>query len=172
MSKNSTSGNLYVSMANFLTYYLLLGGNEANTLELFDEAFKFLSNGGIVEKKSTVFRSEAWGYQSEKLYFNQAIEFKTLLQPEELLKKIHQVETSLGRIRNNIGYEDRGIDIDILLFEDKVYESDSLKIPHPLLHQRTFALNPLSEICPKYMHPILQKTVEELLLEHNNNSKT
>jgi 2-amino-4-hydroxy-6-hydroxymethyldihydropteridine diphosphokinase len=154
-------------MANFLTYYLLLGGNEHNTLELFEESVALLSKEGSVFKQSKIYQSEPWGYQSEKMFFNKAIQLKTSLNPEELLNVIHHIEKKLGRTRNNNGYQDRGIDIDILLYENDVYSSSNLKIPHPLLHQRPFALAPLNEICPDYMHPILHKTLAELLLQHN-----
>ncbi|MFP5471243.1 MAG: 2-amino-4-hydroxy-6-hydroxymethyldihydropteridine diphosphokinase [Bacteroidia bacterium] len=154
-------------MAKNFTYYLLLGGNENNTLQLFDKAILFLSKEGNVVKKSSIHQSEAWGFKSEKLFYNQALEYKTDLPPENLLKKIHEIEISLGRIRDNSGYKDRGIDIDILLLSNESFSSENLQIPHPLLHQRAFALKPLIEICPNYVHPILQKTIAELLLAHN-----
>jgi 2-amino-4-hydroxy-6-hydroxymethyldihydropteridine diphosphokinase len=143
-------------------YFLLLGGNEANTLELFEKATQLLSKEGMVLQQSKLYQSKAWGYQSNKLFFNQAVEFNTELSPEEVLQKIHAIEHQLGRTRNSEGYEDRGIDIDILLYNDETFKTERLEIPHPHLHKRAFALAPLNEICPDYQHPKLKKVIREL----------
>jgi 2-amino-4-hydroxy-6-hydroxymethyldihydropteridine diphosphokinase len=144
------------------TYFLLLGGNEANTLELFEKAKQLLSKEGDVVQESKIYQSKAWGYESDKLFLNQAIKFISALLPEELLQKIHTTEHQLGRTRKNDGYADRGIDIDILLYNNEMFKTELLEIPHPHLHKRAFALAPLNDLYPDYQHPKLKKVIREL----------
>jgi 2-amino-4-hydroxy-6-hydroxymethyldihydropteridine diphosphokinase len=144
------------------TYFLLLGGNEANTLELFEKAKQLLSKEGDVVQESKIYQSKAWGYESDKLFLNQAIKFISALLPEELLQKIHTTEHQLGRTRKNDGYADRGIDIDILLYNNEMFKTELLEIPHPHLHKRAFALAPLNDLYTDYQHPKLKKVIREL----------
>lgn len=144
--------------------YLLLGGNENETPNLFTTAGLLLDSFGLeVTRKSGLYTSPSWGYISKKPYFNQALEVFTLHEPAELLKIVLMVEEQLGRIRSSAGsYADRPIDIDILLYASLCYNTDELVIPHPRLWQRKFALYPLAELAASYVHPGLGKTIEEL----------
>lgn len=159
-------------MAEKHIYYLLLGGNLPNTLNCFDLSIDLLSEVGDLVNKSKIYKSKAWGYESKNEFKNQALEFTSILNPSELLLETQKIEKKLGRkLRYAENYEDRVIDIDILFCGDTIIESENLVIPHPLLHKRMFALEPLSEIAPNFIHTILLKTIKELLKDLGKHNK-
>jgi 7,8-dihydro-6-hydroxymethylpterin-pyrophosphokinase len=88
---------------------------------------------------------------------------ETELTPSGILGRILMIETLLGRVRSETHYTSRLIDIDILLYEDMIVDEETLKIPHPLMHERKFVLVPLCEIAPELVHPVLKKSISELL---------
>jgi 2-amino-4-hydroxy-6-hydroxymethyldihydropteridine diphosphokinase len=119
---------------------------------------------GNVFNKSAIYESTPWGFQSNNNFLNQAIQVMSELSPTELLKKCKSIEQKMGRENSDpMIYADRIIDIDILFYDDLVLNSNDLKIPHPRLHERKFALIPLCEIMPGYLHPKLKKTLKSLL---------
>jgi len=148
---------------------LLLGGNTGNiarTLYLtVQEVEKIV---GKVIGKSSVYESEPWGMALANTFLNQAVEIKTDCTPSELLSKVLQIEASFGRVRTNSQPESRPIDIDIMFYNQIVINRKDIVIPHPRLHLRRFALIPLSELAPGYIHPIFGKTINELLIECND----
>ena len=145
-----------------------LGGNKNDTLFSFNEAIKFLEKDiGNILSQSKVHTSKAWGFKEKTNDFlNQIIEIKTELSPLEILKITQEIETKLGRKSKSISaiYQDRVIDIDILFYGNLILKSPKLTIPHYLLHEREFILKPLSEIKPNFIHPVLNKTIKNLLL--------
>ena len=156
--------------------YLLLGSNmgekEQNLSEavrLINEAFKGLINGAIVH--SSIYETEPWGFESDEKFLNQAVVFDTDIDPELIMRMCLVIEKQVGRVRYGMNfdeegkriYESRVIDIDMMLYGDRIIDTEYLKIPHPRLHEREFALRPLAEIAPDAIHPILKKTVKELL---------
>lgn len=145
---------------------VLLGGNLGDSKKLFAEAILMLGkNGFTLLDQSKLYRSSAWGYESENSYLNQVILFDTEMNPQQLLEITLSVEKELGRIRKNEeNYTDRPIDIDILYLDDLIVEEKELIIPHPRLHLRKFTLGPLVEILPDFIHPILKKDHKSLLL--------
>ena len=147
--------------------YLLVGGNLDNTVEKFDKLKEMLQNRiGEIHCSSKLYRSASWGFESPHSFINQAITLQTTLTPEELLRKIQDIEKSFGRKRNNSNqYEDRRMDIDIIFYDNEIINKENLHIPHPQMHHRNFVLFPLKEIAPTYTHPVLKKTVAELFLE-------
>ncbi len=146
--------------------YILLGSNRGNSWEYLAKAIELVSlHAGNVFQQSSVYETEPWGFSDEQNFLNQAIEIRTEQSPEELLKTLNAVEEWLGRKRTGNKYESRTIDIDILFFNNEIIETESLKIPHPLMHQRKFVLEPLAEIAGFFIHPVLKKTVGALLLE-------
>lgn len=151
-----------------MTYHILLGGNEGDVLATMSEALWMLSAVGRVSRVSRVVESRSWGYDSPLPYHNAAAELRTEMAPQSLLAALQRVERALGRRSKTTagsGYQDRLIDIDILLCGAAVVDEAGLQIPHPRLHLRRFALAPLAEIAPEVVHPVLQKSIRELLEE-------
>lgn len=149
------------------TAHLLLGSNLGNRTENLAEMIEQLSKIGKVRAKSKIYVSEPWGFEAVENFFNQAVELETALSPHQLLTHCLEIEILLGRNRKQTdraeGYQSRTADVDILLWEDLVIESEQLTIPHPRLHERRFALLPLAEIAGNEIHPTLNKTVITLL---------
>lgn len=119
--------------------------------------------GGILAL-STMYETEPWGFESQNSFLNAALILDTNLSPMELLDTTRLIEIEMGRLeKSNGSYQDRIIDIDILLYDDLVMTSERLTLPHPLMHKRTFVMEPLAEIAPDTQHPVLYKTMKELL---------
>lgn len=145
--------------------YLLLGANLGDPLKQLHLAkIEIEERIGHLIKESSIYESEAWGIKDQPIFFNQILIIKTSLTAEMVLKNIMKIEEDLGRIRKN-KWGSRLIDIDILYFNDDVFDSELLKIPHPYIPERNFTLVPLVEIAPNYVHPILKKTNQQLLDE-------
>lgn len=151
-----------------MRYYLLLGGNEGDVDTTMATALRMLSEGdGEVVAVSRVFESEAWGYTSANAYHNVAAIVVTPVGPFAFLNFLKHVERRLGRTSKTQDgeYHDRPIDIDILLCDNETIRTEVLEIPHPRLAMRRFALAPLAEIAPDLWHPVLKKSISELLSE-------
>jgi len=143
--------------------YLLLGGNLGDRLSYLAQARDGLARQvGSILQSSGIYETAAWGKTNQPAFLNQVLEVQTELQPVQLLQKINNLEQELGRVRLE-HWGARVIDIDILFYEDMVLQSQRLTIPHPQLHLRRFTLMPLAELIPNLMHPVLRKTVAELL---------
>ena len=147
--------------------YLCLGGNigdRQKALELANAKINQII--GEVSLKSPIYETEAWGVDNQQAYLNQCIEVKTELMPNELILSLLSIEKELGRERSiSLTYQPRTIDIDILLYNNEVIETEELTVPHPRLHLRKFVLIPLNAIAPNYLHPIFNKTIFSLLNE-------
>jgi 2-amino-4-hydroxy-6-hydroxymethyldihydropteridine pyrophosphokinase len=147
------------------------GKNLSEALRLIEEAFKGLVHSPIIH--SSVYETEAWGFESDDKFLNQAVAFDTDIDAELIMRMCLIIEKQVGRVRYGMNfdstgnriYESRNIDIDMMLYGDKIIDMEILKIPHPRLHEREFALLPLTEIAPGVMHPILHKSMRELLEE-------
>lgn len=143
---------------------LLLGSNLGNRLRNLELAIRFLKEDvGHVLKQSSIYESEPWGFECSNPFLNQVVVLKTKLNAFSLLEKIQQIENKLNRERKSNGYESRTIDIDILFMDEMIMNTKALILPHPLLHQRNFTLVPLCEIIPQKKHPVLKKTMAQLL---------
>ena len=146
---------------------LLLGGNIGDRYFYLSKAKEFISKRlGTLRKASSIYETEAWGFDSNDKFLNQVLVVQTNLSPHELLDKTQKIEQLLGRVRNinQMGYSSRVIDIDILFYDSEIIETPNLQIPHLQLHHRKFALIPLAEIIPFWIHPILGETVENLAI--------
>jgi 2-amino-4-hydroxy-6-hydroxymethyldihydropteridine diphosphokinase len=144
---------------------LSLGSNVGDRLQYLKAAKLQLEiNGCKILKQSSVYETEAWGNKDQAAFYNEVIEIETELSADELMTAIINIEQSLGRIRKE-KWSPRTIDIDILFFGDEIIHQDHLAVPHPHLYERRFVLVPLNEIAPDLMHPVINKTVSELLLE-------
>lgn len=154
----------------FNIVYLSLGSNVGDKFLHLSNAIKQLRNVGMTDKISPVFETKPWGFDSNNKFYNIVIKFITHLSPDELLKKIKEIEIKLGRTQktHNKCYSDRTIDIDILFYNNIILSSEELTIPHPLLTERDFVLIPLHCIEPDLVHPILKKTIKLLCEEYKN----
>ena len=152
--------------------YLGLGSNLGDREHNLKEAFARIEEHiGHVVKSSSVYETEPWGFNTRETFLNAVIEVGTELNPSAVLGAILMIETLLGRTRGEKQYSSRVIDIDILLYNDLIVNEVSLKIPHPLLHERMFVLVPLCEIAPDIIHPIFNKSVLLLSKICPDNSK-
>ncbi|MFL5807919.1 MAG: 2-amino-4-hydroxy-6-hydroxymethyldihydropteridine diphosphokinase [Flavisolibacter sp.] len=145
--------------------YLLIGGNIGDRMMALSNAREAIEKHcGDIIRKSSVYETAAWGNEDQAAFLNQALEIETDQTAEELLKKILESEEILGRKRA-LQYGPRIIDIDVLFFNNNIIQHDGLKVPHPRMQYRRFVLVPLNEIAPGMIHPVLQKSVNELLMQ-------
>lgn len=143
--------------------YLSLGSNLGDSERYLREAILRLQDLGVIRQVSAFYETQPVEVQGEQPWFlNCAVAMETELMPLEFLRRMLGVEQSMGRIRTE-PKGPRTIDIDILLFGNDVLDTSELTVPHPAMHQRRFVLEPLAEIAPAVVHPVLKRTVRELL---------
>lgn len=132
--------------------YLGLGSNIGNRKRNMREAVEYMESLiGTVTRQSALYETEPWGFDSPNLFINMCVCVETPLAPRQLLEATQDIEKRMGRVGKSQSneYQDRIIDIDILLYDDLVVDEPDLKIPHPLMNEREFVLNPLNEILKK-----------------------
>lgn len=146
------------------TAYIGLGTNIGDKRRnLITAAALLAERAGDVLALSGFYESEPWGFLSDNMFLNAALRIETDLSPEELLRVTQKIETDMGRTKKSDGtYHDRIIDIDILLYDDLTIHSPNLTLPHPHMHERRFVLDPLAEIAPNVVHPVLKQTIARL----------
>ena len=151
------------------TAHLLIGGNLGDRKENLLTAISLINEQcGPLTRSSSVYETEAWGKTDQPSFLNLALEISTSLNARQLMRKILKIEKEMGRVRKEkLG--PRIIDIDILLYENEIHDLRFLKIPHPEMQNRRFVLVPLAEIDPTLQHPVLKKTIAELLEECPDN---
>jgi len=147
--------------------YLGLGTNIGNKRKNMVTAAALLAErAGDVLSLSSFYETEPWGFASENTFLNAALELETDCSPMELLRLTQQIEREMGRTQKSDGsYHDRIIDIDILLYGNEVVHHGDLVVPHPLMQQRLFVMQPLAEIAPSLVHPVLQKSMYDLYMD-------
>jgi 2-amino-4-hydroxy-6-hydroxymethyldihydropteridine diphosphokinase len=145
------------------TVYLALGSNLGVRSANLKNAINNLTPQMNVKAKSHVYETAPWGFTDQPAFLNQVVQAETYLEPEALLQHLKRLESVMGRVPS-FQNGPRLIDIDILFFDDLVLNSPIVQIPHPRLHERAFVLMPLNDLCPDLVHPVLQKSVSELLL--------
>lgn len=148
--------------------YLSLGTNLGNKRRNLVTAAALLAERvGDVLALSDLYETEPWGFQSANSFFNAALLLETDCSPMELLEATRSIEIEMGRIAKSVAgqYEDRIIDIDLLLYDDVIMQTDRLTLPHPLMHKRRFVMEPLAEIASEVVHPVFQKTIAQLVEE-------
>ena len=152
--------------------YIGIGSNLGKKKENYLEALTRIAKipDTRITRESSLYESEPWG-DSKEWYVNGVIQIETELGPEMLLKKFKNIERAMGRKKVRKRWAARVIDIDILLLDGLVLEKRSLKVPHPEMHRRKFVLIPLSEIAPQLIHPVLGKTISELLVSVKDDKK-
>lgn len=145
------------------TAYLLIGSNLGKRLEVLQKARKKIEEScGALLQRSSVYQTAPWGLAAQDDFLNQIIIIQTKLDAPALLQNVLAIEDHLGRKRT-VTYGPRVIDIDILFFNSEIIREENLVVPHPQLQNRRFVLVPMVEIAPSLLHPVLQKTMVQLL---------
>lgn len=152
---------------------LLLGSNDIEAQSIVNKAINIIGIAvGEVERVSLSFKSEAYGFTSEREFVNQAVEINTALSAYEVLRRINLIEALLGRDRDverqvkaerNEAYASRPIDIDIIFYGDETFDDSRLTIPYHFLDEREYALRPVADIAPERKHPKLRLTPRQML---------
>ncbi|MDR1372529.1 MAG: 2-amino-4-hydroxy-6-hydroxymethyldihydropteridine diphosphokinase [Dysgonamonadaceae bacterium] len=146
--------------------HLLLGSNLGNRIENLQKARQLITEqAGRLVAVSSEYETEPWGFSSNNMFLNQAIAVETDLLPDKVLTVTESIEKQAGRKEKTClhTYKDRIIDIDLLLADNIVLNTDKLTVPHPFMHDRLFVMQPLCEIAPDVLHPVFKKTIRQLL---------
>ena len=153
----------------------LTGSNAPDRDEVLRRTAEILSRRvGEVERSSQIYGSEPWGFHAEEMFSNQALILQTSLTPIEVLDEALATEQEVGRDRareqeekeiTGERYASRVVDVDVMFYDDEIIDTPRLKLPHPLLHVREFALEPLCEIMGDYRHPVLGKSLSTIYEE-------
>ncbi|GGI56612.1 2-amino-4-hydroxy-6-hydroxymethyldihydropteridine diphosphokinase [Winogradskyella haliclonae] len=151
--------------------YIALGSNKGNKLQYLQSAVDAIFETiGAVKKLSKVYKTPALGFEGDDFY-NACIKVETYLSPKKLLQALQAIEKNLGRSEKIAeGYESREIDLDIIFYESEVINDKNLAIPHPEIQNRKFVLQPLLDVLKEFEHPLLNKTLETLLEECDDDS--
>ncbi len=152
------------------TAFLLLGSNVGNKLNWLKQAITSIEKEvGFIEKISSVYETEAWGNTNQDSYYNILVVVKTDLPPLSLLEATQKIEQACERNRI-VHWGPRTMDIDILFYDDLVFQNEHLSIPHQLIQERRFVLVPLFEIAPSWVHPKLKIDIATLISITKDNS--
>lgn len=151
---------------------LITGGNQGDVKSRLRKAQSMINSEiGPVMRCSHRYKTPSWGFDAPELFSNQVLVADTDLAPHEVLEKVRLIESALGRDRDaelkekertGQPYSSRVIDVDILFYDNEIVADEDLVIPHPLLHERDFVLEPLNEVAAQKIHPVLGVTVAEL----------
>lgn len=151
--------------------FLILGGNLGERKKNLAKAAELLGKAaGRIKRCSPIYETEPWGVEGQPNYYNQVVEMLTDLDAHSLINTILEIEKQMGRIRTE-KYDARTIDIDILFFNDDIINTGDLTVPHPRIQERRFVLEPLAEIAPEFIHPVLNRSVAALLKETSDDGK-
>ncbi|WP_291146266.1 2-amino-4-hydroxy-6-hydroxymethyldihydropteridine diphosphokinase [Flavobacterium sp. UBA7680] len=143
---------------------LSIGSNQGNRLENIESCIALIHQEvGTVIRVSKLYETPAWGFESDAFY-NCALLLHTTSSAQKILNQVLKVEKQLGRIRlNQEGYQSRIIDVDVIVFDDEIIETEKLHIPHPLMQNRNFVLLPVQDLKLDWKHPVFQKSISELI---------
>ena len=142
--------------------YIALGSNLGDREKLLAAAIASLHPSVTVLKESPVYQTAPWGYEEQPAFLNQVVLASTHLSPEELLTYLKNIEHLVGR-KPTFKYGPREVDLDILFYDDLVFRSAELEIPHPRIAERAFVVVPLNDLAPSFRHPVSRETVSSML---------
>ncbi|HMO33192.1 MAG TPA: 2-amino-4-hydroxy-6-hydroxymethyldihydropteridine diphosphokinase [Lacibacter sp.] len=143
--------------------FILLGGNLGNRQAILQQAAEAIAHRvGTVTRASSLYETAAWGKEDQPPFLNQVLEVHTRLPPDALMETLLNIEQELGRVRT-LKMGPRTIDLDVLLYDRLRHESPRITLPHPSLHLRRFVLEPLAELAPHHVHPVLRQRIGTLL---------
>lgn len=144
--------------------YIALGSNMGDRLGYLGKAILYLIQHPQIEMTavSSIYETEPVGYLDQEFFYNMVVEIRTSLQAHEVMQLCLEIEQQLGRVRTILNGP-RTVDLDLIYYDDYIVEDELLTLPHPRLHDRSFVLVPLVELAPKFVHPILKLTNDELL---------
>lgn len=142
--------------------FLSIGSNSGNRIFFLEKSLDDIQNRiGIIIARSNIYETQAWGFDGEN-FLNLAVKVETDLRPSEVLSIIKIIENEMGRERVPGQYVDRTIDLDILFYDREIISTGEVVIPHPRLQERLFVLEPLMDLQPEFIHPVLNKTIKQL----------
>lgn len=143
--------------------YISFGSNIGDREKAIEEALDLIDQNQMkITKRSDIYETEPYGYTDQPVFLNGAVEVETKLTCREVLERLLSIEKEVGRVRK-FKWGPRLIDLDIIFFNDEIYDEEDLKVPHTDMQNRDFVLKPLNELCPDIIHPVLKKTIKELL---------
>lgn len=146
--------------------FLLFGGNLGDRSENIRMTKLFINKYiGVVLKESKIYETEPWGFECELNFLNQVVYLETEKTAQQVLTEVLKIELMLGRERSNQQWKERTMDIDILFYNNEVINQPNLIVPHHYLHERRFALIPMADINSEFVHPKLNKTINQLISE-------
>lgn len=145
--------------------YIAFGSNIGDRGAAIEEALNLIEQNEMkIVKKSKIYETEPYGYVDQPSFLNGAVEVETNLSCRDVLERLLSIENQIGRVRE-FKWGPRIIDLDIIFYNNEIFDEEDLKVPHPDMQNRDFVLKPLNDLCPDYVHPILGKTIRELLGE-------
>ena len=145
--------------------FIGIGSNEGDRLDLISRALRCLTETRAIRlmQMALITETEPVGGPPQGPYLNTVVEIDTTLSPHELLVILQAIEQRLGRVRSTERWAPRPIDLDVLLYDDRIIQEPHLTVPHPRLHERQFVLEPLAQLAPALLHPILHQSMASLL---------
>lgn len=146
--------------------YILFGSNQGDKEAILEQACDLINiRCGMLVERSSAYYTEPWGFDAEEWFLNELLVVETELEPDTLMDTLMEIEAKLGRVRHpeKEGYCSRTIDLDILYYGDQIINTAKVTVPHLRLHLRKFALMPLCEIIPDFLHPIFKLSQTQLL---------
>lgn len=145
--------------------FFLLGANLGDRVATLARAVVLIGQRvGRIASQSSLYETAPWGVTDQPTFLNRVLAVETTLEPEAVLILTQAIEHELGRVRHE-HWGARTIDIDLLYYDQLVWQTPTLTLPHPFLHQRRFTLVPLADIAPDFSHPVLHKTTLDLLAD-------
>ncbi len=152
-------------MSDFHIAYISVGSNIGDKLANCQKGVTSLAEAGRsrILAQSRIYATEPVDYEDQDWFINMVVKLETFLDPYQLLDHIENIQRTAGRIQDPIRFGPRILDLDIVLYDDRVIESERLVIPHPRMHKRRFVLKPICDIDPCIIHPVLKKEMRALL---------